>query len=147
MTLELGYTQLLDEIAAETLAWTSATIKCALLDETYVFDAAHDFFNDVSAFEVPATGGSGYTAGGQALTSKTKTYVAPWWVYDADDPIWPGSNIGARYAVFYRFTGVAGTSPLLLCVDAEEVITTVSAPFTVPISADGLFRYGFTPTA
>ena len=50
------------------------TIKVALLSSSYTPDQdAHDYFNDVSTYEVS---GTGYTTGGNTLASKTATVEA-----------------------------------------------------------------------
>lgn len=67
---------LLAAFAAE-VNYLTGDVRCYLLKSTYTPDYdAHDYLDDlVLATNELATGG-GYTAGGQALTSKTKTYVA-----------------------------------------------------------------------
>ena len=73
--------------------WDSDTIKVALLNNTYTADQdAHDYFDDVSAYEVT---GTGYTAGGLTLANKTNTYNSATnvIVLDADDVTWASSTI------------------------------------------------------
>ena len=63
---------------AEQLAWNGEidydtnTIKLALLTSSYTPDDAHDYWDDASANEVS---GTGYTAGGETLASKTVTFT------------------------------------------------------------------------
>ena len=64
------------------------TIKVALVSSSYTPDQdAHDYFNDVSTYEVS---GTGYTAGGNTLGSKTATYDSATnvIVLDAADTTW-----------------------------------------------------------
>lgn len=116
------------------------TIKVALLADTYTPDQdAHDFFDDVSAHEVS---GTGYTAGGVALVGKSFSYTGATnnIVLDADDVTWPNSTITARYAVVYKDTGTASTSPLLGLADFEQNETSSAADFTVSWDAAGILR-------
>lgn len=59
---------------APNIDWLSDDIRMALLTSAYTPNlAAHDFFDDVVANEIS---GTGYTAGGVALASKTITETA-----------------------------------------------------------------------
>src|SRR6185312_17171162 len=91
----------------------TATLKVALLSNGYTPNIDTDvFFSDVSSHEVT---GTGYTAGGKALTTQAVTedtgndraYLS------ADNTHWDSSTITARYAVLYNDTGNASTSPLI----------------------------------
>jgi citrate lyase alpha subunit len=78
------------------------TIKAALVDDTYTYSAAHDFYNDVSAYvlDTPvALSGRSVTAGEFFADDVTFTAVAA------------GDTVGG--VVIYKDTGVAGTSALL----------------------------------
>lgn len=141
MPQQLGYTKALELLATDALAWANSNgWKCMLLDNTYVYDAAHDFVNDVSASQVV---GTGYSAGGVALTSMTRAYSAPNRVFDCADPSWAASTITAQFAVFYKDTGTPSTSPLLMAIDAEADVSSAGTTFSVPINPGGLFRLGF----
>src|SRR6478735_11373964 len=85
--------------------WDSDTIKVMLLSSAYTPNQdSHDYLDDVVANEVT---GTGYTAGGQALASKTVTYDAATntLILDAADTVWAGSTVTARYAVVYDDSG------------------------------------------
>lgn len=116
----------------------SDTIKVALLTNAYNPDFdAHDFFNDVSAFEVS---GAGYTAGGQALANKavTQDNTNDQGKFDADDLTWPGSTFTARYAVIYKDSGVASTSPLIGVIDFLTDRTALDATFSIQWQSVGI---------
>jgi hypothetical protein len=116
------------------------TIKVALLANTYTPDQdAHDYFSDVSADEVT---GTGYTAGGATLASKTATYVAGTntFTFDAADVSWADSTITARYAVIYdAATGTPATEPLIAFVDFGADVSSSNGTFEITWDAAGIF--------
>ncbi|BBK30318.1 hypothetical protein EDC65_2237 [Stella humosa] len=81
------------------------TLKVALLAATYAYNAAHDFYNDISSAVVGTP---------QTLTSVTKAGG----VLDAADSLF-AALVGAEVGAFaiYKDTGVAGTSTLLIFID------------------------------
>jgi hypothetical protein len=116
------------------------TIKVALLSSSYTPDQdAHDYLNDVSSFEVS---GTGYTAGGNTLGSKTATYDSAnnVVVLDAADTTWSSSTITARYAVVYGSTGTASTSPLIGYVDFGSDQSSTNGNFTITWDSTGIVR-------
>ncbi len=84
--------------------------------------------------------GTGYTAGGQALTTKTVTQDntndrAAW---DFDDPAWTTATITARYAVYYKSRGGASSADeLILCQDFGADISSTAGTFTIQEPASG----------
>lgn len=85
--------------------WAANNIKVALVDTTYVYNAAHQFLTSISS-DVVATSGN--------LSGKTSTNGTA----DANDVVFPavtGAQVGSF--VVYQDTGVAGTSRLILYVD------------------------------
>jgi hypothetical protein len=121
------------------VALINDTWKVALLTSAHSFVATHDFWSDVSANQIT---GSGYTAGGVALASKTVTTddTDAEGVWDAADPSWASATITARYAIVYKDTGVAGTSQLALCIDFGADKTSTAAQFLITLDAEGLFN-------
>jgi hypothetical protein len=118
----------------------SDTIKVALLSSSYTPDQdAHDYLNDVSTYEVT---GTGYTAGGNTLGSKTATYDSAnnVVVLDAADTTWSSSTITARYAVVYGSTGTASTSPLIGYVDFGSDQSSTNGNFTITWDSTGIVR-------
>jgi hypothetical protein len=118
----------------------SDTIKVALLSSSYTPDQdAHDYFNDVSTYEVS---GTGYTAGGATLASKTATYDSSTnvIVLDAADVTWSSSTITARYAVVYDSTGTASTSALIGYVDFGSDQSSTNGNFTITWDSTGIVR-------
>jgi hypothetical protein len=118
----------------------SDTIKVALVSSSYTPDQdAHDYWNDVNSYEVT---GTGYTAGGATLASKTATYDSATnvIVLDAADTTWSSSTITARYAVIYDSTGTASTSPLIGYVDFGSDQSSTSGNFTITWDSTGIVR-------
>lgn len=117
----------------------SDTIKVALLSSSYTPNQdTHDYFDDVSAYEVS---GTGYTAGGATLANKSVTYTSGTNVtkFDADDVSWTSSTITARYAVIYDSTGTAGTSALIGYVDFGSDQSSSSGTFSIVWDSAGIF--------
>jgi len=118
----------------------SDTIKVALLSSSYTPDQdAHDYLNDVDTYEVS---GTGYTAGGNTLGSKTATYDSAnnVVILDAADTTWSSSTITARYAVVYGSTGTASTSPLIGYVDFGSDQSSTNGNFTITWDSTGIVR-------
>jgi hypothetical protein len=116
------------------------TIKVALLSSSYTPDQdAHDYFNDVSTYEVS---GTGYTSGGATLASKTATYdsASNVIVLDAADTTWSSSTITARYAVIYDSTGTSSTSALIGYVDFGSDQSSTNGNFTITWDSTGIVR-------
>lgn len=113
----------------------SDTIKCALCTASYTPNqTTHEWFSDITN----EVSGTGYTAGGATLGSKTLSASSLVTTLDAADPSWSSSTITARYAVFYKDTGTAGTSPLIAYADFGGNISSTNGTFTVVLNASGL---------
>ena len=118
------------------VVWSSDTIKVALLTSSYTPNQnTHDFFDDVSTAEVT---GTGYTAGGATLASKTSAGASAIASLDAADVSWTSSTITARYAVIYQSTGTAGTSKLIGYVDFGANVSTTAGTFQITWDATGI---------
>ena len=87
--------------------------------------------------------GTGYTAGGVTLTSKTAAYDAATntLTLDAADPSWSTVTVTFRYLVSYVDTGTAGTSPLISYVDFGEDVVVTGVNFTYQLPAGGLLQH------
>jgi hypothetical protein len=119
--------------------WDTDTIKVALVTSSYTPDQdAHDYWNDVSANEAS---GTGYTAGGATLASKTQAYTSGTNVtkFDAADVSWPTSTVTARYAVVYLDTGSGATSPLIAYVAVGSNQSSSAGTFSIVWDAAGIF--------
>ena len=119
--------------------WDTDTIKVALTTSSYApAQDTDDFFNDVTN-EIT---GTGYTAGGATLGSKTATYdtASNEMRLDAADTQWTSSSFTARNAVVYKSTGTAATSPLLSYVDFGGDETVSSGTFTIQWDSTGVAK-------
>lgn len=128
------------KLANKEIDWDTDTIKVALLTSAYTpAQDTHDYFDDVSASQVT---GTGYTAGGATLASKSVTYTAGTNVttFDAADVSWTSSTITARYAVIYVDTaGASSTDPLIGYIDFGADVSSSAGTFTITWDAAGIF--------
>lgn len=117
------------------------TIKLALVTSTYVPNIdTHHFFSDITNEVV----GTGYTAGGKAVTTPTVTEddTNDKAVFDCDAVVWASSVITARGGVMYKDTGVAATSALLYYFDfVTDQISSGPGTFTATPDAAGISEY------
>lgn len=115
------------------------TIKVALVTATYTPNQdTHDFFDDVTN----EVSGTGYTAGGATLASKTVTADTTdnEGVFDAADVTWSTSTITARGAVIYKSTGTASTSALICYLDFGSDQSSSAGDFTIQWNAEGILN-------
>lgn len=130
--------------AARRVDWANDTIKVMLVKTAYVPDQdAHDFIDDVNANEIAGGGGTNYTAGGKELTEKAVSYdnATNTVRLKAKTLEWKEVTAEFRYAVVYKDTGVAGTSPVLQYIDAGAVQKVASGTVKVEWDAtDGVAR-------
>ena len=136
------YGQFLSQALNKEIDWDTDTIKVALLTNSYTPDQdAHNYFDDVSTYEV--SGATGYTSAGITLTNKTNTYSGGTntIVLDADDVTWSSSTITARYAVVYDASPATNaTRPLIGYVDFGSDQSSSNGNFTITWDATGIVR-------
>lgn len=122
------------------LSASTTSFKVALLTSSYTPSKAHtSFTSQLQAYEVS---GTGYTAGGQYLTSGSganpplvtedngTNFNGAWW--SGDNVSWTSATITARYAVVYQVsTGI----PVVL-KDFGSNISSTNATFTVQWATD-----------
>jgi len=121
------------------------TVNVTLHTSTYTPDAeAHVVLADLTNQLSTA---SGYTSGGQALSSVTWTQSTTVAIFDAADTVWTasGGSITARYAIL-RAVGTFNSQvdPLiayiLLDTTPADVTATDGNTFTLQWHANGIFR-------
>lgn len=112
------------------------TMKVALY-HTYTPNIdTHEFIDDVTTEE----SGTGYTAGGETLASKTTTVNtgSDLVAIDAADVTWSGLDVGTpSHAVIYKDTGVAATSPVLCYVELGATASN-GGDYTLAWNASGI---------
>lgn len=117
------------------------TIKAMLCTATYVPNQdTHRYKSSVTNEVV----GTGYTAGGVALTSKTVTYdtASNTVTIDAADPAWANATLTARYLVFYDDAPATdATKPLISYVDFGADVSSTAATFTYQIPSTGIATF------
>lgn len=115
------------------------TIKLALCSSSYTPDVdAHDFFNDITN-EVSSSGT--YSAGGATLTVTTsQDNTDDEGVFDATDVSFTSATITARYAIIYKDTGVASTSPLICYIDFGTDQSSSAGTFTITFASEGILN-------
>jgi len=127
------YEQLVDA----GIDWVADDIKAALLTTAWTPDRTADFYDDLTN---ELANGDGYLTEGEALTTKAVATAANVVYLEADDIVWTfTASKSFRYVVFYKDTGVAGTSPLIWYVDLGAL--TLSGTYTIQLNALGLISF------
>lgn len=133
--------QALAKALNKEVSWSADTIKIALVKNTYTPNQdTHTYWSDVVAQEAT---GTGYTAGGATLASKTVAYdgTTNKIKLTAADVSWPTSTVTARYAVIYDDTpSTNATKPVLGYVDFGADQSTSSTTFQVSWATAGIFE-------
>ena len=120
--------------------WDSDTIKVMLCTSAYTPNQDTHIYKSSVTNEVT---GTGYTAGGATLASKTITYdtATNVVILDAADVTWASSTITARYAVVYDDAGASDATKVLLgYVDFGSDQSSTAGNFTLTWDATGIFR-------
>ena len=112
-------------------------IKCALMAVGYTPDKDNDNWADISANEAS---GSGYTAGGQILTTVTfaEDDVNDLAKFDSDNPSWATCTITAYYAVLYDDSHA--NKALIGAWDFGGAKSSSGGTFEVQVNANGWFK-------
>lgn len=132
-----AYNSYKDLLIEGGIDYLTDTIKVALVTSAYAVNIdAHTYFSDITN-EVT---GTGYTAGGATLATKTSTQdnVNDRGVMDAADVTWSASTITARGAIVYKSTGVATTSPVMFYIDFGADKSSSSSDFTIQWNTSGI---------
>lgn len=123
------------------------SIKAALFNNSVTPNFDTNTAYAASPFATNEITGTGYSAGGVALATKTLTVVAGSLVFDADDPAWSTATFSAaRGALIYDdtiATPVAKPALCLISFGADFAVT--AGTFTVQLAAGGIFADDLTP--
>ena len=110
------------DLEADTLKIALYTSSARLGATTTAYSAT----NEVS--------GTGYTAGGETLTSTTVGTSGTTAFFDADDPTWTGASFTARGALIYNSTNA---DKAIAVLDFGGDFTVSSGTFRIVFPADG----------
>lgn len=137
LTLE----KMLIDTAGQSLE--AETHKVLMVTDSYTpnFDT-HDFRNDITN----EVSGTGYTAGGVAITSTEITLSSGVLTFDSADPSWASSTItNAMAAVHYFNVGADTTDQLVFLSDFVTAASTTNGTFLIQIAAGGWVTIDYTP--
>ena len=127
--------------ASAGVDWTVDTIKISLHTSTLTPSPdTHTYFSDLTN----EVSGTGYTAGGATLASKTLTQdnTNDRGVADAADTTWAASTITARYAAVYKSTGTPSTSAVIGIIDFGADKSSSATDFVIQYHANGIVYLG-----
>ena len=116
--------------------WEQDTIKVLLLDDTYTFDASHEFVNDLTG----ELTGTGYER--KTLTGKSATLTGNEYLYDAADIEWDDldpDQDGIKHIVFFREGADDTDSVLLSSVERDQLFDPAGATYRVELQ-DGVIK-------
>lgn len=129
------------DTAGESLEAEDNKVLMVTDSESPNFDT-HDFRADIAA-EVT---GTGYTAGGAAITSTEITLSSGVLTFDGADVSWSSSTIAnAMAAVGYTNVGSAATDQLVWLSDFVSAASSSNGTFTIQWAAGGIFTLDYTP--
>lgn len=125
----------LNVFGGTNINFTSDTIKVALASAAYVPSQTHKFFSDITN----EVSGAGYTAGGATLATPTNTYDGTaTHTLGGAAVSWSSATLTARYAILYKSTGVATTSPLIGYIDFGASNSSVNGTYQITWAAAGI---------
>ena len=132
MAYSLTYTSLYYDICTGAVDLDTNTFKMLLVTSSYTADKIHDKRNDITN-EVT---GTGYTAGGNAVTvtvaqDNTNSRVT----IDFTVTSWTSSTITARAGVIYKSRGGASSADELVCyLDFGADVSSSAGTFAVLVA-------------
>jgi hypothetical protein len=105
-------------------------LYCALYDNSHSFTAGDTIYtvtNEIS--------GTGYTAGGELMTSQTVTLASNTATFDAADTQWTSATFTCYHAVIYDSTN---TNSLIANIDFGGAQSVTSGTFTIIWNSNGI---------
>lgn len=145
------YNRGLHQIANRGIDWINDTIQIMLVDNTYTFNADHDFVdmagaNDPIDAELSGTGYTGGFAGSGRLTLASKAInrddVNDRTEFDCADLTWTAINAGTANAaiVFRQGTTDDTDAALIAYIDSGFPAITNGTDLTLTVNAEGLLQ-------
>ena len=126
------YEDFKEDLMGAAVDCTGDTINVALLDDSHAFTATDTSWAAISANEMT---GTGYSANGAALASKTITVTSSVAIWDGADTAWTTSTFTAYHAAIYSVTN---TSSLICSIDFGGAQTVSGGTFTIEWSTGGI---------
>lgn len=122
------------------LNWEAEDLDIGMVQDGYTpnFDT-HDFYADITN----EVAGTGYTAGGQALTGTEITLSGGVLTWDATDPAWTTSTITDAMGGFIYADLV--TDELICLLDFVTAASSSGGTFTIQLNASGILTIDYTP--
>jgi hypothetical protein len=115
------------------LDWDTDTLMLALFTSSFTPDTAETSFGNLTN----ECTGTGYTAGGEAVTNVAKESG----VVTADPVSWAEITVSARYAVLYTTATIDGiTNPVLLVYDFGSELTLSAIPWSFSWASNILYQ-------
>lgn len=130
------------------LDWANDTVKCALFTNTITPSFSADTAYGSAPYNANEVSGTGYSAGGASLGSKTVTESPTGsLMFDAADTAWTTSTFSsARGALIWDDTVTTPVADPVVCLvnfGADYGVT--SGTFTIQWAATGIFAIDLTP--
>lgn len=121
---------------APNIDYLSDTIKAMLVTSSYAFDQnAHVFKSDVTN----EVSGTGYSAGGVTLGSKTLAEASLVTTWDAADIVFSTVTLTARGCVIYDSTpGSDASRPCIWFIDFGADVSPSAGDLTITLNASGI---------
>ncbi len=134
------YVKFHDSLIKKTIDWVNDSIKVALYTSTLVPDQNANQFWDATPYTANEVSGTGYTAGGQALASKTNVASTLKYVLSAANPSWTTATFTCAFAVIYDSTP-ASNKPVIGYIDFGGNQQVTAGTFTITIDATNGVAY------
>ncbi|PBA43511.1 hypothetical protein CKJ63_03360 [Mycobacterium avium] len=132
------YGGFLQSLANKQINLNTDSFHVMLLGSGYTPSDAHRYQSDIAAQEIT---GTGYTAGGQALSSVTTSYASKTLTLTAANIAWANSSIAAQYAAIVDVTpGSAAANPLIGYVNFGQLVSDTNGTFEIDWNAAGIFQ-------
>jgi hypothetical protein len=131
-----SYTSFKTDIMTGLYDMSSDPIYVSLVTDSYTFSAAHTSFT--SHVQSSEATGSGYTAGGIALSGKSVTADSTYGKFAANNVSWDPVTITASGAVVYE----TGSSRLIAFIDFGQNQSATNGRFQITWHANGIVRLG-----
>lgn len=135
------------KVVDRTIDFANDTIKAILVNASYVYDADHDFANDVSGNELSGTGYTGGFGGSGRKTLASKTITEDTAndrvEYDCADITWTGINAGTIGGiVLVKEITDDAASPIIGFLDPSDLVTN-GGDVTLVINAEGILQISY----